>query len=373
MIINKDNLLSNNNNIFIFEDICETNRDIYNKLIDNPNYKCITNKSLIYKSFLAINFSNKNDDDMIKILGYNGIPIISFIDHDSPNVIYVNKYENELNYYIEFVNNNYYKYKDVIISSTKSFYEKKNRINNVVYVPVYGRHELLGKCLQSLINQSNINTKIFCICSNDKDIEFVTRLNIDYISSTNLPLGRKYQNGIIFSKIYYPYCVNIIGSDDVFTLNYIDNIITYHNKYEIVGKRNWIIESNDIIYDARYDQTKRLTIKKVFDSNKKSISSKDMNKYKKMNLDKKIFPLILGAGRSIKYTLLNRCNWQIYPVNLNRKLDTTSLLRMIINDCNFVSIYTFKYNIISLKKEQDMINSIESLKKSSNIILKEII
>lgn len=351
--------------IYIYDTQYDISEDLKKLLVESTImqslFKCYKRVESI-----VIAESSPTVDNIIHQMGINGIPVITNHKSDYPNVCYVKKWNIELIVEkILFVHNNHFRFADVIKDSVNKYISNKQKSLNVIYVPVYGRHKILKKCLASLTNQKN--AYCFCVCSTNEDIQFVTSLGIEYINFINQPLGDKFQAGIEFAKIFYPKSVTICGSDDYLSDDYIEQMEKYLCDYDLVGKRNWIID--DIKENKRYDLKYNHSIVSNCWSNPTEIYD---NMYGTNNNGFslqicKTFPFMIGSGRMINSDFLNKINWQVYPTAF-KTLDTLSLYYMIICGAKYVSIDDDKFNVCSIKDDHIMISNINDIIKSANIL-----
>ena len=330
---------------------------------NNIKLKKIENSDIII-SFNNDSFSNKNNF-------LNKLHFTNINDCKNPNQVYYKNYKELIIKLYYFILN--LKQCEKILSENDL---EKNRSNTVTFIPVWKRHELLIESINSVKYQTE-ECKLLAICSSNEDYEFIKSLNIDCILTINLPLGKKYQLGFEFSKLYYPKNVIILGSDDILSKNYIENINKYINKYDIVGLRNWKINEihENKIYELEYCHkiknynnklfwgSKNVNISKIFNSEIEGFSA---------NLLKE-FPFSIGAGRSIGYNILNKIKWQLYP-NAKKMLDTLSLYNLLIlNKATYKTIKSSNFYITSLKDTNiDMITPKEKYLNSEHIIVTEL-
>ena len=304
--------------------------------------------------------------------------IFTNIYYDNINCI---KYNNSLSDILKklyYIGINFDLITKIINNNIDNFNKNTNRESTCIYVPVWGRHDLLKKCLESINNQTH-KSIIITICSNKEDYEYVNSLDmeINNFISFNKSLGLKYQFGLEMCKFFYPMNCIIMGSDDIFSENYIENINKYHDKFNIVGKINWkinIINNNDL-YDVKYNHSVVNTIMGRYWGGTNSMFKKYFNtsdygfEFPKIKYN----PFSIGAGRSIKYTALNSIRWDLYN-DIPKGIDTYSLYKLIIiNKLSYINLNSDNYYITSLKDLNiDMITSWEKYKQSKNILIKKI-
>lgn len=360
-------------------------------------------KYINYDTFLDVTFSFYSEsNEIISLLSnFNNIKLnkideadilISFNNNESATDNYLNK--NKLHFTnisnSNYPNQVYYKnYKDLLIKlyyfilnldECENILSKNNledRCNTITFIPVWERHELLVESINSVRMQTK-ECKLLTICSNKEDYQFVKSLNVDSILTINLPLGKKYQLGFEFSKLYYPKNVIILGSDDILSNNYIENINKYVSYYDVVGLKKWKIHEikEDKMYQLEYCHKITYYDNNYFWGKRNSNISKIFNSEIPgfcTNLLKE-FPFTIGAGRSIGYNILNKINWQVYP-DADKALDTLSLYNLLIlNNATYKTIRSSQFYITSLKDtEIDMITPKEKYLNSDTINVTEII
>jgi hypothetical protein len=216
----------------------------------------------------------------------------------------------------------------------------------VCLIAMWGRQELVQININLLQKQTK-KCKILLVVSCEADKKFAMKnKNIDWIYTDNKPLGKKWQVGLNECKKYNPSAVLINGSDDLLSLNWVETCYKYikSNNYDIVGKSNWYIL--DLIKKVPY-------------------------KFKYTNVN-----ILLGAGRMLSRNILDEINWELFPINQNRALD--SYCNKILNYhkakrliCNLNKLF-----VISLKGQYDTLNSIELIlktnKRINNIVIQPI-
>lgn len=217
-----------------------------------------------------------------------------------------------------------------------------NQLNNiytdvVCLIAMWGRQELVQINIDCLKKQTKV-PKIVLVISTDDDKEFAIRNNVHWVYTDNQPLGKKWQIGLEECKKFNPNAVLINGSDDIISLNYIQNCYQYiQNGYDIVGKNNWYIL--------------------------------DLLTIKPYNLQYTNKNLLIGAGRMISRSFLDEINWTLFPLTKSSGLD--SYCNQIF-DKNNASIYEMGTNnsdkIISLKGKQDMLNPLDKILKARDKI-----
>jgi len=340
---------------------------------DNTIFKNVSNILYTDKQNADIAFIEKYDHNLIKYFGLQGKVVFTKVKCDYPNCIFFDDIK-LLSYKIGYFYYNTSLYlKNDIKESVRKYINNEYRLNTIVYIPVWGRHNLLKECIDSIKNQTE-KCIILGICSNTEDSEYLNSLNITNIITLNKPLGIKFQFGIEFCKFFYPKNVIIMGSDDIMTSNYIENINKYINKYDVIGLRNWQIKEipNNDLYNIKYNHPITLinNIKYWGGVSSKFFKLFDIKCYGFETNKLKFFPFTIGAGRSIGYDILNKVNWQIYQ-DLESCLDTVSLFKLLmIKNATYITLESNSFNIISLKDSSlDMITPKEKYMNSKNLLV----
>lgn len=373
IIINSNRMLSIKNyidHIFQLDYFTDIKINFYS---NNINF---TNILLSIKEFSSddnnkfdIAILEKVDTAIITKFGLEGKIVFVNDNCDFPNcVYYANCLELIKKIYYYSINN----LKDIIKNSFINFIKSNIPINTIVYIPIWGRHELLEKCVNSIKNQS-IKVDILGICSKNEDSEFCKNIKINSILVNNNMLGQKFQFGMEFCKLFFPKNVIIMGSDDIMSSNYIETINKNH-ECDIVGFKTWKVhdinkdEKLNLSYDhkiserdgIKYWGNNGLAFKYNFTSSKYYGFPKDL-------MDES--PYMIGAGRSIGYRLLNKINWEVYQIYLKKYLDTNSLYKLIVLDNgSFKLLKSFDECITSLKDYNlEMITPLNEYKNYEHI------
>lgn len=368
----------NNGNVNYNKNIqYKTKINIYvnnNLLYENNMIKNIVlnNNVTIIPNINQADFAFTDDTNIIEQLGYKGKIVITCQKHDHPNTIFLDENVNLLKLIIYHYN--YDTFSQILIENMKLFKNNEQRKKTVVFVPVWNRHDILKKCINSIKNQTE-SCIILGICSTISDYNFLINNNISAILTFNKPLGMKYQFGMEFSKIYYPKNVIIMGSDDIMTLNYIEQINRYIDDYDVVGLKYWKMTHNNINYLVEYNHKLLNKPGTTLWGGANSNYSKIFNtSYLGFDVSIcKTFPFTIGAGRSLGYKILNKVGWKIYQ-NLPRCLDTNSLFNLLmINKASYKTVDKEPFHIISYKNSStDMITTIQDYMNSPNLLINKL-
>ena len=207
------------------------------------------------------------------------------------------------------------------------------------------RHNIVAKNVEYLSRQTHIPA-IILVASNFEDASFATELTNTYSNVfvkifDNYPIGGKWQAGVDYAKLLNVKGVIILGSDDILSLNYIENCFNRIDLgrgssgvgVDLIGNRSWYI----------YDTYKNLY----------------QLKYTNM------VPIFLGGGRMFSKYFLDSVDWVIFdktrPVHLDEygyhsvKKFSNSLAEL--DDTNL---------IISIKGSWDMINTSSRILSANN-------
>lgn len=212
----------------------------------------------------------------------------------------------------------------------------RNHCDLVVVIPVFGRHYVLKKVIQSL-KQQTMTPAVLCVVSNETDRKFCADLNVDICKCPNRPLGRKFQAGVTEAKKYNPKAVMILGSDDLLSYTYVEKTMKLIDKqYDFIGIDTWYIVC----------------------STKECYIGKYVNKHAQR---------FLGAGRTYSRRFLNTVKWKVFSPTKNSNLDqhgedlaSKHLMRKIkMKDNTFV---------FSLKGDWPMLHTIDDMRSSKSFM-----
>lgn len=202
--------------------------------------------------------------------------------------------------------------------------------NVVCLIGIWERLELVQINID-LLKKQTMRCKILLIVSSQKDKQFAIQNKVDWIYTENKPLGRKWQIGLDECKKYNPNAILINGSDDLLSTNWVKTCYHYihKKKYDIVGKSNWYLL--DLIAKSPYKLM-----------------------YRNANI-------LLGAGRMISRNILDEINWNLFPLNQNRGLDTYCNIIFNKNYAKRLVISSPKIFVISLKGKYDTLNTVDEI------------
>lgn len=230
--------------------------------------------------------------------------------------------------YLLLIKKEHYKflYNGGIVQNSISYVQE----NVVCLIGIWDRLELV-KINIDLLKKQTMPCKILLIVSSQKDKQFAIQNKVDWIYTDNKPLGRKWQIGLDECKKYNPNAVLINGSDDLLSTNWVKTCYHYiHNKqFDIVGKSHWYLL--DLIEKTPYKLM-----------------------YKNTNI-------LLGAGRMISRNILDQVNWNLFPLNQNRGLDSYCNKIFNKNYAKRLVISSPKIFVISLKGKYDTLNTVQAI------------
>ena len=325
-LINKSTLSSDQNDILLVSNNVQFNSKLTESL---PNYKFIhiTDFNSYYikhnKFCIGIVLDDTKDiDSIIRYCGLFGIPIIA--NKNYPHCINYYDEDEYIIYLANFVLNNYDNYRHIISSSFTKYTNNAIPTNNVVVIASHKRQSILRSNINLLKTHSNINNIIVSV-TDDSDVKLCKELNVNYCVTRNQPLGEKWQHGIIFSKIFYPKNIIIIGSDDFIFPGFISNALCKYNSHDLYIPRKWIIW--DINTDDYY-----------------------MTKYTNETNG-------IGCGRIINCSVMNKINWLLYPIIYSSSLDYHSNKRIQSVSDNIV-IDNYNSTILCPKYDVECMNPI---------------
>jgi len=292
-------------------------------------------------TFFKNNKQNKqnkqqNKDDILKIIkeiGKLGIPVLTNIKNSYPHCIYFSSINPDYKRFLEKIESirRNFTGRELIKSGVNDFI--KGKMERVVcLIAVYGRTEIV-KLNVAILKAQTIKVDIVLIVSTTRDEQIAKSLGVNYVWSINSPLGKKFQNGMEYCRIFNPKCVIINGSDDLFSLNYCNYIVNVLKNYnsDLVGVNLWYLYHKGTYYQTSY-KTNRF----------------------------------IGCGRGISRRILDKINWEYYPINRPKGLDFYSKKRIMNVNGKIKIVLTPSEYVISYKGDWDMITEINRILKSPN-------
>lgn len=203
------------------------------------------------------------------------------------------------------------------------------------------RHKMVEANIKALLMQS-IKPKIILVASSDSDVEFCEKMQKKYAGISfgihpNNPIGGKWEYGVQLARLINPNSVLILGSDDVLSLNYIEDAYkkikegkgSSENGLDLVGSISWMIYNIDKeLYDLSYNE--------------------------------KVVPIVLGGGRLYSKYFLDSCDWNLFEKEKNKHLDSYghNKVKDFSGKIGLVSSSEF---ILSIKGPWEVINSAERI------------
>jgi len=322
---------------------------IYSSKLSVPNDKMI---DIYSKCFMGIRLcENDGNANTVQEMGLLGLPVL----HNGlyPNSVHwIKNINNEdqtsdqnineidlMSEKIDYIYNNFWEKRHIIAESMEKYLSDDKRENMCIFVPIWYRHDTTEKNIHLLSKQIYQKTKIILIYSNEEDKIFAKNLenrysNLYSIEVENRPLSKKFQYGAEFCKIFYPKGIIINGSDDFLSLNYSKCVEQYFNKScNYIGCNFWYVGdlASMLLYKFKYKDNKR----------------------------------VVGCGRAFKYDLLDKLNWQVFPLDRNSGIDGASKV-MIEYHAIFTNLEEPKCFTFSFKEKTDMITPMSNLLKSEH-------
>lgn len=187
-------------------------------------------------------------------------------------------------------------------------------------IPLWNRTALEGICLRNLLrfrDDFGINLGIHCIVSEPEAVSLCESLNIPYTIYENLPVGRKWNEGLwaIRNQEWEYLC--IIGSDDIVT---DELFFHYSTNAHRVAQFN-----RALLYDS--PRVKFKSIKGYF-----------------------------GAGRIIHRDVIEMLHYTLWDSSISKGLDTSAQKRMAAYDVEVITIPVDKYPLIDIKTKVNITN-----------------
>lgn len=228
-------------------------------------------------------------------------------------------------------------------------YEKDKDVKLIICTCIYKRKELTKFCINEWLKHDIY--KIIIIYSEDDDCDNLKDIQSDkliLLKFDNLPLSNKWNYSVKTAQKYNPDAIMIMGSDDIFTEEYITKAKYFLNRgIEYISNNIWanIIYFKDkiLLFCAYY----------IYRQNKDGI----------------------GTTRIYSSYILNKINWNLYLFNtpINKCLDGTSYnnIKKYINKSRFditdnLNTITLKIptdnTAITIKEVYHFINNVKNLK-----------
>jgi hypothetical protein len=339
--------------IFIYNGQSKQNEHIYGKEVYEeivrrlPEYEFYYSNQLnvpyekmpeIYSEcFVGIRLTTHDGNaNTVLEMGLMGLPVIHNGEYCN-SIYWDSKNIDKICDDIKHIKMNYGKSKQLISNTMKDFPNKSNI--PVIFIPIWKRPDIVTINVE-LLKLQTIKCNIVLGISNDEDLSLAKQLNVDYVFVKNQPLGYKEQVLIEYCRIYNTKYIVYNGSDDYLSLNYVEKLIKYiDNGHNFVGLNNWFIVEQEMN-----------TILKL--------------EYTNENLS-------IGSGRILSGDILDKINWQYYPLDKCKSMDYHSFNR-IKNIVNSKILNDDTLQIISIKDKHDVISSTYNILNSLSIRSKTI-
>lgn len=254
------------------------------------------------------------------------------------------------------------KYKTDLIEDITKSYTSSKQPHTICLIPVWKNHNLLNKCISSLQNQTSI-PRILLLVSSEHDVKFSIMYNLEFIRTPREPMGRKLQNGLDYIKNNCGDCsyIMICKPTDYLTKNWITEGCKLLSNRDIIGKTSTILinKFSDDVFLRTIDNRK---IHKMFSTK---------------------VDYVIGSGRMIRKTFLEKIKWKLYNTQLKRDVEIQSFKNIvklkpkvgIIINSNIVRVNLDKDFKLTIRLLKDKIyNNITSMSNISqrerNIITK---
>jgi len=183
----------------------------------------------------------------------------------------------------------------------------KTKMKIAAVIPVHGRKELLKYTIQRLMNKNVIVIAIGCL-------DDIKDLPCQRFVHENYPLGRKWNYGFQRAREYYPDAVLYVGSSDWISDNWIDVMIPYLEKFDMVGKLDYnlahICNKITLLKFKGYIDPK-LSLRTL-------LIKHSLRQFFWGN-DRILEPI--GIGRLIRSSFLDKINWRPFLDDMNSSMD----------------------------------------------------
>ena len=349
-IINEDDML----NYLCFCNILVSNQiDIIKKyLLCNKPILCCRGKeieALLGKDYYG--FYNSNTEiEMIELFILN-IFRINNISSSLQNYKTKNINNNELlKYNYIKIQNKYQNYNiNQPMQQISINLDIVNKVKIILCTCIHGRSLLVKICLKEWLKLQFYKI-IICYSDNidyDNLLDFHNNERIIFVKSINFPISQKWNNCVKESKNYEHDAVMIIGSDDIITEEYYNNVCMYiNNNYDYISNNKWLSYYVDYSLYLVYKYINRATNDG------------------------------LGSGRVIARRILEKYDWNIYNFNLNKGLDGNSFnifnkyLKKVAFDISLLSVICLNMNNYDdnniTKSAHGFTNCLESYRSTYN-------
>lgn len=107
----------------------------------------------------------------------------------------------------------------------------------------------------NLLRKQKVVPKIVVVCSDNDEVDYYNTFNVTVIKQENIPLGRKWQDGVVKAIAMKADPLIILGSDDILHPDYIRMVLTKMNEgFEFVGCTSWYSYDlpRNILYVSKY-------------------------------------------------------------------------------------------------------------------------
>ena len=220
---------------------------------ENEIYNCMTDINNIATNYISTVLNSENSEKFYISISYKNIDNYFMFQN---NIIYI------CNHCICIKNN------DKTIEQISSISEKltiTKKYDLIICIAIYRRKKLLKQSIDlinSFISDLPFTVGIVLVYSLDDDYNFITEYdNVHYHYSPNSPLGSKWLSGVLYSRLYSPKTIMILGSDDMVSKNYLIygyNKIVKENYYLVYSDKWYTYDSNNKkLFISKYKQTKR--------------------------------------------------------------------------------------------------------------------
>lgn len=198
----------------------------------------------------------------------------------------------------------------------------------ILFIALYKRREITRICFEA-IKALKTKVDVFCVCSCDEDVDLCQEYGFDYCVTENRPLGRKMNFGLKFLRNKRFEYMMQLGSDDIIT----DDIFELYRE---------CFERKELYFG----------IKDYYMAD----MERELCKYWVNDVNHPI-----GAGRVIHRDVLREMNYQLWPEQINKGLDTHSDINLKKHgfNCKIIDTKKFPY-VIDLKSDEN-IHSYDSI------------
>lgn len=210
----------------------------------------------------------------------------------------------------------------------------------VAVIPTYKRKKITTATINYLKQQTYPLEAIVVVGSEPNDREAAEIAGATYVNYSNDFLSAKIQAGVDRAKKFSPDALLMAGSDDWLSLNWIEKLVPYLPKFDIIGGGKVYIfnySSKQLIYIPIYIDTPR-------------------------------YGEPLGPGRLISRRILDEVGWKLFNKTVRRSVDGWSFQHMKTHGAHILVYHADDIKALDIIGPWSKITSWEVCKREKKII-----